>query len=440
MLQVVRNVISPLLSIGLFMLGSGFFVSFQSILLKNQGYSDLTIGLVHSAYYAGMLVGTLKVEHFIHRVGHIRAMATFASVCAIMILLQSLYQDPYIWVIFRLIVGYCLAGVFVVIESWILDKGTDQTRGQLLSLYMVAFYSAQAGGQLFLELYPIDSLQPFILASLLCCCGIVPVVITKSKSPEIHEPQVKKTVHVLFESPFGFLGCVIAGLILSAIYSFGPNFAQSHDVSPGLMMGTIIMGGVILQIPMGRLSDLFDRRSVLMILALLTVVPCFVIPFVTHDSTLLFLTLFVLGGLSFTLYPVSLAQSCDRIDPKVLTSVTAVLLMAFGIGSVIGPLISPYFMFWYGSVGLFYYVAVMSSVLVLIGFASIYLFKKVPAEQQNAFIALPRSSPILYDLDPRGKPLEEVSQLKDLSFFSHDIYTDDHIKEGANHCTEKTPH
>lgn len=401
MLQVLKSVIAPLLSIGLVTLGSGFFISFQSIFLKNEGYSNLTIGLVHSAYYAGILIGTLKVEPFIQRVGHIRAMSAFASTCAIMILLQSLIQDPYVWVLLRFIVGICLAGIFVVIESWFLDKGTDTTRGQLLSIYMVGFYSAQALGQYFLDLYPIDSLQPFIIASLLCCAGVIPVAITRAKSPEIHEPEVKRAGQVLVESPLGFLGCIMSGLMLSAVYSFGPNFAQSLGLSPANMMCVIIMGGVLLQVPMGRLSDIFDRRSVLMGLAALTVIPCLVIPHVADHKLFLLMTAFVFGGLSFTLYPMSVTQACDRIDPKVLTSVTAVLLMAFGIGSVLGPLIAPYFMFWFGSVGLFYFVAITSGLLVFVGLASTRLSPKVPASQQNEFVPLPRSSPIVYDLDPR---------------------------------------
>lgn len=401
MLQVVRSVIAPLLSIGLLTLGSGFFISFQSIFLESEGYSNLMIGFVHSAYYAGLLLGTLKVEHFIQRLGHIRAMSTFASISAIMILFQALYQDPYFWVALRFIVGYSLAGVYVVIESWLLDKGCDNTRGQLLSLYMVAFYSAQAFGQFFLDLYPIDSLQPFVLASILCCAGIIPVAMTKAKSPEIHEPEVKKVSSVMFESPLGFLGCIMAGLMLSSIYSFGPNFAQMHDVSPARMMSVIILGGVFLQFPMGRLSDVFDRRTILMILAGLTIVPCMIISHVLDHKVLLFVTAFVFGGLAFTLYPLSVTQACDRIDPRVLTSVTAVLLMAFGIGSVLGPLIAPCFMLWYGSAGLFYYVATNSLLLVIVGLSTAFFFPKIPASQQNEFVALPRSSPIVYDLDPR---------------------------------------
>ncbi|MEM1282427.1 MAG: MFS transporter [Chlamydiota bacterium] len=401
MLQVFRSVTAPLLSIALLTLGSGFFVSFQSLYLQTLGYSNNIIGLVHSAYYAGLLFGTFKVEHFIQRVGHIRAMSTFASMCAIMILLQALNHDPFIWVLLRFVVGYSLAGIFVVIESWFLDKGTETTRGQLLSLYMVAFYSAQAFGQYFLDLYPVNSLQPFIIASLLCCSGVIPVAMTKSKSPEIHEPEVKRVGEVMVESPFGFIGCIISGLILSSIYSFGPNFAQLHEISPSVLMSVIIMGGVLLQIPMGRLSDVFDRRSVLVVLAVLTIPPSLMIPYVLDNEPLLLLTAFILGGLSFTLYPLSVTQACDRIHSKELTSVTATLLMAFGVGSVLGPLITPYFMSFYGSGGLFYYVALMSGLLVVVGFASSYLIPRVPVSQQNEFVPLPRSSPIVYDLDPR---------------------------------------
>lgn len=440
MIHVFRDVIAPLLSIAIFMLGSGFFVSFQSIFLEELGYSNVIIGYVHSAYYAGMLIGTFKVEHFIHRVGHIRAMAAFATICAVIIQVQALFQDPYLWIVLRLVVGYCLAGVFVVIESWLLDKGTDQTRGQILSLYMVAFYSAQALGQFFLDIYPVQALQPFIVAAILCCCGVVPVAMMKAKSPEIQEPEVKKATKVLEESPFGFLGCVISGMMLSSMYSFGPNFAQANHISPSLTMSLLIMGGVLLQIPIGKISDIFDRRLVLLTLAALTIIPCLLIPYVLHDEFLLLSTIFILGGVSFTIYPLSLTQACDRIQPKVLTSVTAVLLMAFGIGSVIGPLASPYLMSWYGSFGLFYYVAVMSGMLVLVGAGSISFFKKIPAEDQNDFVPLPRTSPVVYDLDPRGEPLDTEDVLSAAFGLGGNIDLNNNIHEQANNRTEKTPY
>ncbi|MEC7839086.1 MAG: MFS transporter [Chlamydiota bacterium] len=401
MLDSVRSFFSILLSVTLFMLGAGYFVSFQSLILSSQGYSEAVIGLVQSAYYAGLLLGSMKVEGIIHRVGHIRALAASASICSVTILSQGLYFSPLFWLVLRFSAGFCLAGVYVVIESWMLEKSTEENRGVILSVYMATLYTSQAAGQFFINIIDLNSLQPFIVGGLLCACGVIPVALTKAASPEISEPVYTNISAIMKKSPFGFLGCILSGMILSSIYSFGPNFAQENGISPASLMSITIFGGVLLQLPIGKISDIFDRRTVLLVTSVVTILPCLLILMFSHTVYFIHVVSFLLGGLCFTLYPLSLTQACDRIHPKALTSLTAVLLLAYGIGAVIGPLIAPMFMLPFGIDGLYVYIATLAALLSVIGLVTIVGVKPIPEEEQNEFVALPNISPVAYDMDPR---------------------------------------
>lgn len=403
LIKITRSFFSIFLCVIFFMLGAGYFTSFQSLALKNSGYSETVIGVVQSAYYAGLLLGSIKIEPLIHRVGHIRALAACASISAVAIMLQGLIFYPIFWICMRFVAGYALSGLYVVIESWLLDNSSHSNRGQILSLYLAILYVSQALGQFFLLDMDFDSMEPYLISGMLCTCGVIPITLTNARSPDLKEPVIKKVFQVLRESPFGFLGCIISGMILSAIYSFTPNFAKENDLSPALLSSITIFGGVLLQWPIGKLSDIFNRRKVLLIISLLTIIPSLLIIFFTSFIYLSYFLAFILGGFAFTLYPLSLTQACDRIHPSSITSLTAVLLFAYGVGAVIGPLIAPLFMIPFGIDGLYFFIAFMAVVLSVIGCITFFIRKEISQEDQNVFVALPNTSPIAYDLDPRSE-------------------------------------
>lgn len=233
----MKNIIySPLASLVLLVLSGSFFLTFITIKLNINEVTVIMLGLIHSAFYGGILIGALKSEEIINRVGHIRAFASFSSILTITILLQATYQTPYIWILLRFCAGFATAAAYVIIESWLLAQSTKYNKGKILSVYMICLYSAQTAGQFGLDILDINSLEPFILAAIISSVSIIPASLTYVPAPEI-KPMPKLAINKYFSaSPLGFMGCISSGLILSAIYSFLPKYAVDNDFSVSMML------------------------------------------------------------------------------------------------------------------------------------------------------------------------------------------------------------
>jgi MFS family permease len=393
------------------MLGQGFFNTYVSIRLSIDGYSSGMIGIVNSCYFLGMMLGSLYIERFIRRIGHIRAFAIFASINAAAIITQSFILTIPTWMFFRFVVGVCAAGLFVVIESWLLLLSTIKTRGKLLSLYMVAIYAAQGAGQFILNLMPLDSHIPFATSVLLSSLSVIPVCVMRSGAPQHSEDASMMTIfHVAKKCPFGILGCLIAGMVLSAFYSLGPVFARKtldSVMQVSSLMGYTILGGLVLQWPIGHLSDIFDRLKVL--LAVAAILICITITlFFTLPYPYLIAVAILFGGFSFTLYPLSITFTSDHFHSSKIVSITCSLYVVYGLGSIIGPLLSPLVMNYTRPSGLFLYDAILVVLLVIVGLSNLSKKReKIEEDQQGEYIPLPRTTPLAFYLDPRQDDAED---------------------------------
>ncbi len=401
MRQTLRNVLCPLLSLILLMLSNGYMSSFMSMRILSDGYGEQVVGYVHAAYYAGVLLCSLLIEPLIRRVGHIRSFAVFASLCATSLIFQGIYEAVFFWILMRFLAGVSFAGLWVVIESWLLGVSSEFTRGRVLSVYMMALYISQATGQFFLDFTNLVTTEPFFVGAALCTLSVLPVCLTRAKSPEVKAPTTCNIFNFFSRSPFGYLGCILSGAILSCIYSFAPNFAQQESLTVSWVMSTTILGGVVLQFPLGKLSDLFDRATVLICVSFATMIPSFFILLYPHDLWPVLIASFVLGGLSFTLYPLAMTQVCDRIEPENITAVTSVLLFVYGLGAVIGPLLAPFFMAEMGPLALYPVIGFTTGFLGLFGIVSRFFRKKIPKKEQESYVSLPPTTPIACDMDPR---------------------------------------
>ena len=412
MRPMVRSVIAPLLSISILMLGNGYYTTFISMRLYLDGQEPLIIGLVQAAYYAGFLLGALKVEQLMHRIRHIRAYAFFTCICTAVILSQGLYIQPYLWMVERFIMGLCIASLYVVIESWLLIIAPDSSRGKLLSLYMIALYCSQALSQFFVDFLHPQALTPFIVAAILSSLSMMPVTFTYTHIPEQQAAERGSFLTIFKQSPFGSWGCIVAGMILSALYSFMPTFTEKTNISVSYAMSLMIAGGFLLQWPLGFLSDVFDRRKILILVSMLTIVPCAGVILMIGSTKIVLSLIFFLGGFTFTLYPLSITHVIDRHKTHDLTSITAVMLFAYSTGSVVGPLIAPIFIDGY-TAGLLIYVGIMTGLLSIVGFVSAVLRRPVPKDDQGDFVPLPGQSPLSYELDPRSVSEEEPAKDQD---------------------------
>ncbi len=403
MFKILRLAASPLLSLFILILGNGLFTTLITLRLHEAGVSSPMIGAMTGFYYAGLVCASFRIEHFIIRVGHIRAFATFASGLAVISLLHGIFTVPSFWLILRFFGGFATAGLFIVIESWLLILGTVKTRGQVLALYMATLYAAQALGQFLINIGESSTLLPYVITAMLCSLSVIPLAMCKIGAPEFEEPSTLEFKQLFKISAAGVIGCLCAGLILGSVYGLLPLFIsqQTNDNSSvALYMALTIFGGMALQYPVGRISDYVERRTVMAVLSFLTVGLSLIIIMSFKITWMAMPTIFLFGGLVFTLYPISISHACDSLDHKDILAGTQGLLLAYSIGAAVGPFIAPAFIYTIGSSGLFVYFIVIS---LSLGFFSLWRRVQTPARiQEEDFILIPQTTPIAASMDPRG--------------------------------------
>lgn len=406
--QIFVEFSAPLFSVILMIFGSSFYTTFISLFLDEQGYGRREIGYIQSSFFLGMFIGAFQMEKLIKRVGHIQALAVFGSLATSSTMLQALNQSFTSWMVLRFVSGLSMAALYIVIESWMLERSTVKTRGVVLSIYMICLYSAQSASQQILQVIDFNSFTPFLLSALFTSLSVIPVGLSTNSVvvPPIHEPMSFRSI--INASPFGVTGCLFAGLILSTLYSFFPIFSESLGISSANLMTITIAGGVILQWPIGKLSDYFDRRKILLLVVFVTLILSMIAYQSATFTPKAVLTLFFfLGGFAFTLYPLSISQVCDHLDHSHITTATALLLIAYGLGSVIGPATSSILVEGMGINAIFLYFSIVLGSLAVLGVVTSIQRPIVPLDEQTDFQPMPAATPVAYEMDPRGDEEEE---------------------------------
>lgn len=370
MIQLIRTLYAPLLSLILLILGSGLFNTFVTLRLEIEQFSAETIGAVTAALYLGILLGSLRLGGWIEKVGHIRAFTVFAIVSTVLVLAQSLWIDPFYWAILRLACGVCTAGVFIVIESWLLLQSPANERGAVLSLYLAIFYAALSAGQFLINLSDPASIYPFCIAAGFFAVSILPIFVHKVVQPKIESSTHLSLVEMFRISPLGFLGGVISGMLLAVIYGLVPLYGKEIGMGVseiGTLMGVIIFGGLSFQWPIGRWADRTSRRRVLNTTSFMTTVFAIAIALTGESPWLLLLLGWFFGGFSFTIYPLSMAYVCEKVRGDQIVSATGGFVLSYGIGAIAGPLLAPIAMAMLGTSGLFYFLALIALFLGFFG-------------------------------------------------------------------------
>lgn len=407
MLGMLKTVAALLLSVALLLLANGLFSTLLAVRMTAEGFSTALAGLVGAAYFAGLVAGSLIAHKLVERVGHIRTFAALASLISALAMAHAIFVDPLVWAALRGLTGICMAGVFVVTESWLNGAATNQTRGQMLSAYLITTYLALGLGQFLLTAYDPTSFVLFSLASILFSVSLVPLALDRQASPTPVQPARFSFAKLYRISPLGVVGCLASGVLTGAFYGLGPIFAAEMGLSlAGIsaFMSATILGGLVLQWPVGKLSDRFDRRSVLVaVLVAVALVSLAVVPALGLSFELLLAVAALHGGLSFVVYPLSVAHTNDHISADDLVPASAGLLIAYGIGAALGPLGASQAMEMAGPAALYYTLAVTA--LLVAGFG-LYRMTRRPApavEDQGPFVPLTRMTGLAAELDPRGE-------------------------------------
>lgn len=395
MIKLLKSVTAPIMSLAILIMGNTLFITFTSLRLKLDGHSIEIVGYATSAYFAGLLIGSMRCNRFIERVGHIRAYATFAALFVFFSTLQAIFNPIWVWISVRFLIGLFMAGLFVVIESWLLSKSSRNTKGRVLSMYMITYFASQGIGQLLLNIADPRTIIPFAIIILLAAISIVPICVTRLSAPIIQGGSYLNIFKLFKKSPLGTAGCLFAGLISGPVYGLIPVYIRGHGFSikeVSFAMGITIFSGLILQWPLGQLSDLIDRRKVIFISTAFTAGAALLIGLNSIYSFLhVFILLSIFGGFCFTIYPLSLTHGSDMVEEKDLIVATAGLALIYSSGAVIGPVVASYCMDMLGPKGLFFYISTIGAALGAISLHQIVKKSPVPREEKIQYKDIPRT-------------------------------------------------
>jgi MFS family permease len=374
------------------------------------GFSFEVTGIIMSAYFAGFIVGSLRCVYLIERAGHIRTFAALASVSSAATLAFILVESPVAWAILRAILGFCLAGLYMVTESWLNERSDNTNRGRVLSIYMMVSLSSLALGQPLLLLPNPGHFEIFCVASVLISLGLVPVTLTISPAPAPPRAQPMALSSLYRVSPLGVAGCFASGLALGSFWSMAPVFCRTLGLSEGatvIFMVATILGGLFLLWPIGRLSDRLDRRRVIAMACAASAAASLAMVLTGGESMLaLFGLAIAFGGFTFPIYSIAVAHTNDYMEPDDLVSASSALLLVYGVGAFLGPLVAGLIMGWVGAVGLYALLAGVMTVTVLFALYRILARAPLPIEEQEPVVLIPRTTHVAYELDPRAEPAE----------------------------------
>lgn len=408
MLRVVGSLGALLLGMSVMLLGNGLFGTLTALRMTIENFSPATIGVVVACHSIGFAAACLTCGRIIRRAGHIRVFAAFAATLAFCCLCFPIAVSPVSWIVLRLIFGYSAAACFMVGESWLSGAAPRDMKGKVFAVYMVINKASFGVGQLFLIVGDPAGDRLFMLAAALYALCLIPIALTRASGPEALGRERLSFAALYRLSPVGVAGAVTAGFTNASLVGLGPIFATERGLSVpqvSLFMVAFLAGNLLLQVPIGRTSDRFDRRSVLFVVAALTAVSCAVTALVPNPGFhgLLLLSALV-GGVSATVYPIAMTHATDLARAEQTVSLHAGLLLAFSIGASTGPILASLAMQYIGSGGLFAFAAGMNVLLALF-----ILYRKMrrvsaPGEKTTDFVGMPpaaQSTPAMSGLDPR---------------------------------------
>lgn len=398
--------------LGILLAGVGLLSTLLGVRATIASFGNLETGFIMAGYYAGYIIGTLLAPRLIQNVGHVRCFSAFAALAAAASLGFGLLVDPLFWLVLRILTGICVVGLYMVVESWLNEQSSGPSRGRIFSVYMMSTLVALGIGQFLLLAGDNTELTLFALSAILISLGVVPIAITRVTEPRIELLVPAKLSELIHISPLGMIGALSAGIVNGAFWGMAPVFGQRlelGDDSIAFLMSATILGGVMLQWPIGHLSDRLDRRSVLILTSFATAVAAVLITYiVVQGYPGLILSSFLYGGLMFALYSISVAHTNDHLMPGQVLAATQGLLLVFGIGALCGPVLGGIAMASLGPPGLPAMSAITTVALALFGVFRVTR-KAAPAiDEQAEFVALARTSPVVLEMHPEANLTPEL--------------------------------
>ncbi len=362
MLPLLVPIAALLAGIALLLLGTGLLNTVLALRGSLEGYGDATLGLIGSAYFFGFLAGTALAPALIRRIGHVRAFVLFAAAVACCVLLHGLLVSVPLWIALRVVTGAALVGLYTVIESWLNGQAPAARRGQIFAVYMMVNLGALALAQQLLRLGSAADFTLFAIAAIFVCLALMPVAATRQSPPELHATP-RLGLRTLWRSaPVAGAGALLSGLAMGAFWSLAALHGDRIGLDDGgvaMLMTLAILGGAILQWPIGRYADATDRRRALGVVAAAAALAGVLWAVLGLFGEAVLIGAFLFGAAAFAVYPIAVAHLIDHLAQPDILSGSAALLLLHGIGAALGPLLAGAAMGWLGPLALPLHFAAM---------------------------------------------------------------------------------
>lgn len=402
MLSVLRNSWPLLLGMLLLMIGNGLQGTLLGVRGSIEGFDPSVLSYVISAYFLGFLGGSRLAPMMIGRVGHVRVFAAMASLISAAFIIYAAAPDLIVWGFMRLLVGFCFSCVYVVAESWLNDSVENDNRGKALSLYVIVQMMGIVTAQGILTLGDPAGYGLFILISVLVSVSFAPILLSVSPAP-VYETAHRMTLRELFHaSPLGFVGSAAIGAVFAALFGMSSVYGTEVGFSLNeiaIFVAAIYVGGMMLQYPIGWMSDRMDRRLLIVAVTASSAVACLAAIVFVDERSVIFVMAWLIGGTVNPLYSLLIAHANDYLDHDDMASAASGLVFVGGVGAIGGPVIVGQMMNVFGPEGYYFYIFIIMGSVSLYGLYRMTRRSAVPVDETGPFAAInPSATPVAVDI------------------------------------------
>jgi MFS family permease len=424
--KILKNSWPLFLGVSMIVLAYGFQGSLLGVRAVQEKFSLTSIGFMMSGYFVGYFLGAKYITTIISRVGHIRAFAAFASIASAAILAHSIFVNPLTWFFLRLFTGVSMVSIYTITESWLNDRSSNKNRGSVLSLYMLIIYASMGIGMFLLNFSSPQNFEPFILISLLMSMALIPILMSKRKAPTFKKIQGMSLKELYETSPLGVFGAFNYGLVQAALFTMLAVYAASMNFSIfeiSIVTFLLSISGAISQWPIGKLSDMFDRRLVLIystfaaaffgLCAIFSAGQMYLPDGLATSKFWFYIFVILFAVVSLPMFAIILAYTNDYIPKEKFVVAGAGLQTAFGLGAMSGPFLCSMLMSFVGPNGFWMFLIFFHTVIGLFGVYRMRVRKRVEENPDSSFTPMPESiTPVGMELNPQTEPIEEPAPMQ----------------------------
>ncbi len=404
MLQVLSSAWALLLGMMLLMVGNGLQGTLLGVRGEIEGFSTLEMSFVMSSYFVGFLGGSRLAPDLIRRVGHVRVFAALASFISAVMILYPAFTDPIAWSIGRVVIGFCFSGVYVTAESWLNNAATNETRGQALSLYMIVQMVGIVSAQALLLVGDPSGYESFVIASVLISISFGPILLSISPTPAFDTTKPMTLRELMEKSPMGCVGMFLLGGVFSAQFGMSAVYGAKVGLSLvqiSIFVATFYIGAMLLQYPLGWVSDRMDRRLLILVVAAVGGCGSVLAMMMGQQYVVLLIAAFLIGGLTNPLYSLLIAHTNDFLEHEDMAAASGGLVFINGLGAIAGPLITGWLMAdgVFGPKGFFFFMGAL--LFLMAAYAGYRMTQRaaIPVEDTGTMTAMyPAATPVAMEL------------------------------------------